>query len=266
MTDVEQRWDDVVNEEEDPRKTNFLVMVLDRSGSMNPIRDEAIGAFNDQIRQVMESTEGQNIDVLVSLVTFSGSVDEPEHWCVPLHNVSNLVQSDFVPGGMTAMYDAVGFTINKLNEHPLINDPDSSVLIVTISDGYENSSRNFTSESLATMVKEMQDSGRWTFAYEGANQDLAEVQASTGFNIGSTMSFDANVQGMAASTLTRSRASQAYYTSAIAAPAGEAFASESFYSPDGSNSLNLTEPEPTTGTIVSTSETTTDTVDNSEAE
>lgn len=240
MTDTEQRWDDVVNEDNQLERTNFLVLVLDRSSSMASLRAEAIGAFNEQLKTVREATEDTNVNVLVSLVTFAGRVDTPELWCTPLHQVLDLTEDNYVPQGMTAMYDAVGYTIQELQEHPLINDENSSVLVVVISDGHENSSREFDSPKLAAIIKEMQDSGRWTFAYEGANQDLAVVSMNIGINRGSTLSFVADAVGMAISGQIRQEASRQYYSNVSK---GLATQSTSFYD---DAKKTPTDPEPST--------------------
>lgn len=213
MTDAENRFEQIVNEDVEARKTNFVAMVLDRSSSMHSIRDEAVGAFNEQIRTIREATEGQNIDVVVGLVTFSNRVDEPVFWNLPLHDVPELRPEDYIPSGMTAMRDGVGFTIDRLKEFSNINDEDTSVLVVVISDGHENNSREYSSEMLANRIKECQDTGRWTFVYEGANQDLSVVSAETNIPTLNTLSFDASASGMGQSRGIRRLATNRYYRS-----------------------------------------------------
>lgn len=236
MTDADNRFEQIANDsdetEAEDRRTNFLVMVLDRSSSMSSLRQQAIEAFNSQLSTIRETTQGQPIDVLVSLVTFSDTVDPPTYWCVPLSEIAELTPETYVPNGMTAMRDGVGSAISRLSRHELIDSPNSSVLVVVISDGKENHSIEFTPQQLADLITEKQNTGRWTFVYEGANQDLTEVAEDTGIYLGNTLGFDASVQGMDTSRLLRREATQRYYTMASTAPVGAAVASADFYSGD----------------------------------
>lgn len=230
MSDADNRFEQVVNEDAEPRRLNLIAMVLDRSGSMAPVMDEAIGAFNDQIRTTREATEDQPIDVLVSLVTFASEVDEPVYWNVPLHQVNEFTKADYIPGGWTAMRDAVGFTIDRLKQHPDIDDENTTVLVVIISDGAENNSREYSPEALAERVNACQDTNRWTFVYEGANQDLAKVSQATRIAKGNMLGFDATVQGMQQSGMLRQQSVTSYYRGV---GTGEVTCSTNFYNQTG---------------------------------
>jgi len=231
MTDAETRWDDVVNEDNAPeeevvRRRNYVAMVLDRSSSMSSIRQETIDAFNEQIRTIRETVEEQPIDVFVSLVTFADFVDDPVFWNIPLSDVADLNLDTYAPNGMTAMVDGVASTIERLSEIETIDDDNTSVLVVVLSDGAENHSRRYSSEQLAAMVTEKQNTGRWTFVYEGANQDLTEVSKGTTIPVANTLSFTADTAGVRGMSTSRQRATANYFNDIAG---GVATASASFY-------------------------------------
>jgi uncharacterized protein YegL len=195
------------------RAKHYAVMVLDRSGSMERIGVEAVGAVNSQLENTKKGVEDGLMEAEVSLVTFSSQVDTPEFWCTPIDEVQPLKEEDYTPRGFTAMYDAVGYAITELLKRADINEPDTTVLMIIISDGHENASRQYNAQGISNMVRELQDTSRWTFAYEGADQDLAAVQQSTNINTGNMLRFAANADGMGIATRSRRMASQAYYDS-----------------------------------------------------
>ena len=210
MSRIEQAVEEANSEAK--RAKHYVAFILDRSTSMTSIREEAVDAFNRQVEQTKKTLEGnKDIDVEVSLVTFSTQVDTPEIWCKPLEQMQPITREDFVPSGWTAMYDAIGFTVNKLKEQKDIDDPMTTVLMIVVSDGHENYSRNFGAHAISQLMSDVQETKRWTVVYEGANIDLAAVQGATGIAQANTMLFQADAGGMRTQTATRARASQAYY-------------------------------------------------------
>lgn len=173
---------------------NRIAIVLDRSSSMECMRDQAINMFNEQVDAIIE--ENEDMDTKVSLVTFSSNVDGPEIWNEPVDKLRKLTRRSYRPSGCTAMYDAVGTTVDKLRALPEAEDPDCSFLVVVISDGYENASREYTSEMLSSRVKKLQDKKNWTFTYLGAEQDLAEVAKATGIHQDNMIMYAASAGGM----------------------------------------------------------------------
>jgi len=231
MTDRLEQVIDEVNEGPVQMK-HYVVFLLDRSTSMKSIREEALDCINHQVEQTKSGLEGQDhIKTEVSLVTFSSKVDQPELWCRPLQEIDPIPLEDYEPFGMTAMYDAVGYVIQRLQQQPDINDKNTSVLMFIMSDGVENNSKNFGASHISAMVREMQATGRWTFVYEGANQDLAEVQDATNINAGNTIRWTADAAGLRQMTITKDVASQQYYDHLVNASntGGGAVASTGFY-------------------------------------
>jgi len=236
MTDRLKNVIDEVNEGPVQMK-HYVVFVLDGSGSMESIKKEAIESFNHQIAQTKSGLAGQeHITTEVCLVTFASRVHEPELWCRPLAEIKPFPAEDYEPGGLTAMYDAVGYAIQRLQQQPDINDKNTSVLMFILSDGHENNSKNFSASHISAMVREMQATERWTFVYEGANQDLATVQDAVSINAGNFMQWTPDAAGLQQMTFSRENASQHYYDHLVnvSNTGGGTVCSSGFYS-DGNN-------------------------------
>lgn len=159
-----------------PRATTHVALILDRSGSMAAIRQEVVSGYNEQIDQLRAwAKKGQ--DIRVTLVTFNDQTTT-HYFDLPIDEIDYIKDFEYQPSGMTAMYDAVGSTLTRLKALP--EGPSSAFLVVTLSDGMENSSRRYSSSTIAEMVQTLQKTECWTFSYIGANQDLVEVQAAIG--------------------------------------------------------------------------------------
>lgn len=187
---------------------NRIAIILDRSGSMATIRTETVDAFNEQVKAIKASSK--DMDTKVSLVTFASEKDEPLIWNKATRNLKKLELKDYIPNGMTAMYDAVGFTINEFKQLKEFNDKNTSFLIVIISDGEENNSKAYRSADIAELVKELTATQKWTFTYLGANQDLSKVSQNLGLSLGNTMSFVASSAGVAAGSAINASATTTY--------------------------------------------------------
>ena len=86
-------------------------------------------------------------------------------------------------------------------------------MVSIISDGQENSSVDWTSERLAEKIQQLQDTGRWTFSYVGANVDLSKVQQQTGIHISNIMSYTSDAAGTKAAFANRAASVGAYTAS-----------------------------------------------------
>lgn len=176
----------------------FIALIVDKSGSMSSIRAEAIEHFNEQIEKIKE--ESKDINTYVTLVLFNHDV-ETKFFNQSVDRLEPLTMRTYTPDGMTAMYDAVGKTIDRMqNEIPELKNKDNAALVVVLSDGCENSSKNYTQADIAERVQKFQDTKRWTFAYLGANQDLSVVTDKLNIPRGNVSAFVATKSGMARAT------------------------------------------------------------------
>lgn len=151
----------------------YVTIVLDKSGSMSGTRLQTIEGFNEQIQQIKENAKDQ--ELYTSLVTFNGNVFE-HFWCVKAEELKEATTEDYIPNGNTAMYDGIGYALNKLQK-TVKDDEDTAYLVIIISDGEENSSQKFTSSAIREIIGGLQETKRWTFTYMGCNEKDLEQMA-----------------------------------------------------------------------------------------
>jgi len=185
-----------------------VAILLDSSSSMNSIRDEVIDAFNEQVTTL--KTDENELPTKVSLVTFGSKVNDPILWNRRPSRLEPLTEDTYKPSGMTALYDGMGTTIDRLNQLPEANDEDTNFLVVVISDGAENNSKEYQSSFLKKRIQELEKSGRWEFSYIGANQDMLTVSRDLGIKLDSTFAFNATSDGVTSMSKTYANATSSY--------------------------------------------------------
>lgn len=172
-------------------KTALLAFVLDKSGSMDSIRGATISGFNeyknDQARQPGKA--------LMSLMMFDTDFVSV-CGAVPIAEVDDLTQANYKPGGCTALYDAIAHTVRGVDEYieHAERRPDK-VLVVIMTDGQENSSREFDRDRVFRMITDRQDNRGYEFVYLGANQDSYVMGRSIGVAQGRMMNWHADEVG-----------------------------------------------------------------------
>ena len=192
---------------------HYTVLVLDASGSMGTMRDEAMSAFNEQLRDIRQATKDSDIKSRIGFVKFASTVQDIDIWDRPIGKVNNLQKKDYKTGGLTAMLDGVGAAIDKLMDLEDIDDENTSVLVNIISDGNENNSKEYSFERLSNKIKGLTKTGRWTFTYTGANQYLSVLSERMNIPSGNMSGFVATSKGMEISNLTRSKGMSNYFSS-----------------------------------------------------
>lgn len=145
-----------------------LTLILDRSGSMQSIADDAIGGFNTFI----EAQRREPDPARFSLVLFDDQYEVP--WkSVPLVEVPLLTRKTFVPRGSTALLDAIGRTLKKMSESFARRKPadrPDKVIVAILTDGQENASRTYSQLHIADLIAAKRALG-WEFVFLAANQD-----------------------------------------------------------------------------------------------
>lgn len=176
----------------DQEERSILInFVLDKSGSMDVIREATISGFNEFLREQQE--EGGKAAMTLTLFdTFFTTVER----ATPIHEVRPLDHGAYRPGGMTALYDAIGHTMRITDDYVAERKPDQ-VLFVIMTDGQENASREFDRTAILRMIEERQQSAGYEFIYLGANQDSYAVGGGIGIRGGRTLDHAASpVQAM----------------------------------------------------------------------
>lgn len=149
-----------------------LGVVIDRSGSMEKVRGDAIGGFNSFLKSQKELPGDANMTV----VLFDTTVDT--YAVGPVKSVEPLTEKTYKPDGWTALYDAVGTTIDSIGKKLAAmgeEDRPSKVIIAILTDGEENSSKKYTRQDIFNKIKTQRDTYNWEFIFlaagEGAFQE-----------------------------------------------------------------------------------------------
>ena len=172
----------------------YNLIILDESGSMSPIREQALSGANETL-QTIRAAQQENPDdhQMISFVTFDAGARLPFVRTIidaeKIENVQDLTHDQYQPSGCTPLYDAMGLSVTALKE--LVKEGDH-VLVTVITDGLENSSTLFSAEMVKELVESLTSQG-WVFTYIGANQD--SEQTAGGLGIRSTMDFQASAMG-----------------------------------------------------------------------
>lgn len=158
-----------------------ITVILDRTGSMESIRDDTIGGFNTfLVKQKAEPGAAT-----LTLVQFdSQDPYEVIHRFKPIEDIPQLSRETYVPRASTPLLDALGHGINDL-EKALYDikeeDRPVKVVFVVVTDGQENSSREFRKDQIEKMIKEKTDKLDWQFIFLSA--DLAAIADAMSFGI-----------------------------------------------------------------------------------
>lgn len=153
----------------------FNVIILDRSGSMQSIRDAAIDSFNETLAGIRKAQErfADTQQHFVSLLTFCECEKNYIYDKAPVAETRPLTRDDYRPCCSTPLYDAMGFTLTSMRNY-VSKIEDHLVVVTIITDGHENASKEYTGSAVKKLVEELKGEG-WTFTYMGANQNAVEI-------------------------------------------------------------------------------------------
>lgn len=171
-----------------------IAFVLDRSGSMEVMKSEAIGGFNHFLSE-QKKEPGQ---VRFTLVLFDHLFEVPiDHQ--PLECVPPLNGETFTPRGNTALLDAMGRTIDTIGQR-LAKTPEdqrpSKVIIACLTDGFENASKQYSNEQISAMIEHQRTKYSWEFVFLGATIESRQMARSWTIAADDIDHFDANGPGM----------------------------------------------------------------------
>lgn len=183
-----------------------LCLVVDRSGSMQTIYKDMNGA----IQTLLDDQAALDGTIRVDVVLFDTTIDVAHENVHPSDVRHDLIE----PRGMTALNDAIGVAIKRLgNKFKIMDEGNrpSKVIVVVVTDGGENSSREYTAEQIKAMVTEQTDQWGWQFTYLAANVDAFATGSTYGFAANQTLQYVPTASGAtnsfaaASANITRSR-------------------------------------------------------------
>lgn len=166
-----------------------IICVVDRSGSMGSIKGDAIGSFNIFLEQ-QKKVPGEAV---FSLTLFN-TVYDVRHSGIPIKDVPALTDQTYVPGGLTALLDAVGKTIDEVGDRLAKTDEAARperVVFVILTDGQENSSREYKRDQVMQRIQHQTDVYKWEFVFLAAGKQAFTEAQSLGISLGNIVAYAA---------------------------------------------------------------------------
>jgi Mg-chelatase subunit ChlD len=212
-----------------PQET-YVAVVVDRSGSMSSIYEAALSGVNEQVKTLKANANVAG-KTFVSFIQFDDKIDVLFS-NRPAEDLEEFKDGDFSPRGTTAMYDGVGKAISELSAVKT-SAKNVGYLVVVISDGWENASKDYNKNSLAAEISRLQATGKWTFTYMLANQDLSQVSRDLNVPITNMSSFAATPTGVKGAYVVMNSASANY----MGARSRGIMALDTFYDDQGQTTI-----------------------------
>lgn len=183
-----------------------IYLLLDRSGSMESMRGDVIGGFN----QFVAEQQANGPDARITLVQFDSQ--DPQDVLIDARGIRRaqpLTTATFVPRGGTPLLDATGRLIARASvreqERKVLAKRPEDVTFVTITDGEENQSREYTRDAIRRLVADKQAKG-WSFVFLGAGLDAYAEARALGYDSRSVQAFAPDGAGTQASFASMSAA------------------------------------------------------------
>ena len=176
-----------------------IVVVVDRSGSMESIRDDAIGGFNSFLNE-QKAVKGK---ANLTLVMFDDQY-EVVYDSVDIQDVQPMTRETLVPRGSTALNDAIGKSLANLE----VKNPKKAIIVI-LTDGAENSSKEWTGAKVKEKVEAAQTKG-WEIVFLAANIDAAATAGTYGMAQGSARGFAPNAAGVLNASLVMTQSVTSY--------------------------------------------------------
>jgi len=168
-------------------KKTLVTLLLDRSGSMQSVKDDTIGAINAYIEELKKSESKIHFSLIMFDSMGNGCELSKLYVAEKILNVKPLTSSDFNPRGGTPLIDAACITIRAV-EDSLVGKKDTNVVFAIQTDGHENESRENTWSGLKSLIKEKEDKG-WEFLFMGCGIDAYKQGAMMGISKDKTLSY-----------------------------------------------------------------------------
>lgn len=172
-------------------KKTYYQIILDRSGSMGDCIDVTVSGFNEQLQLIRSMKEKfPEQEFVISLTIFNQDVELLLNNANP-NEASSLTGQTYIPQGTTALYDAIGKSVLKLQDlaGKEIEKDEATAVVVIITDGHENASRHFNFQTVSNLIKELDAQKNWTFSYLGATIDAVDIAASLNVKRDNSISF-----------------------------------------------------------------------------
>jgi len=137
--------------------------LLDETGSMMPKKEETIISFNNYVDSIKK--EKNSAKTKFTLAKFNTMNIEKPYERVNLKDVKPLTKENYKPDNCTNLYDAIGKIVSETKA-----EKNEKVLFVILTDGEENSSKEYDKKGIKILIEEKQKEG-WQFVFLGVGID-----------------------------------------------------------------------------------------------
>lgn len=202
---------------------NYIGIARDHSGSMASYARSAARDYNSNIVAIRDAAIAEYLDTIVSVVELgvfndtqghrfmrNGSAIRRAAFYSSVTFLRPLDENSYACEGGTPLFDAVGELIEGFEKAPDVDDPNVSFLIMAVTDGEENASSKWKT-ALGRKIKELQDTGRWTFVFrvpKGGRRSLAHL----GIPDENIYEWETSAKGMEQATQVTQQAIRQYYS------------------------------------------------------
>lgn len=170
-----------------------LTLILDRSGSIADIRESLLAGIN----QFLAGQAKEAGHTRISLIRFDDQFETV--WDrIPLSGATFLHSQDLVPRGRTALYDAIGLTLERTQEHLARLSPanrPAQVIVAVFTDGQENASRRFTRASLQDLISRCRNND-WQILFLASSLEALEDARDLGIDPKSSVRYENSAEGI----------------------------------------------------------------------
>ncbi len=170
-----------------------LVFILDRSGSMSGLEADTVGGYNSMLAK-QRAVQGE---CRITTVLFNNGY-ELLHDRIDIRAVKAITTKEYEVGGSTALLDAIGTTIDKIDnvqKHTAEDYRAEKVMFVIITDGEENSSREYSAEKVKRQIEQQKMKHGWEFVFLGANIDAVQTAGRFGIGADRALNYLADSEG-----------------------------------------------------------------------
>lgn len=176
-------------------KTNLteLVFILDKSGSMAGLESDTIGGFNAMLKKQQEEPG----EAVITTVLFDDKY-ELLHDRINIQGLRPITEKEYFVGGCTALLDAIGKTIHKIENAQRYTAEEQradKVMFVITTDGMENASKEYNYEKIKEMIEKQKVNYGWEFIFLGANIDAVATARQFGISADRAANYNADKEG-----------------------------------------------------------------------
>lgn len=166
-----------------PSETHYL-LILDESGSMHSVRQQTLDGLNEQIQSINKlEKQYPGHKYFINILKFD---DDFRDLIIdtPVSKVRKFTLEDYVPNASTALRDAIGYGVTRLQGkiENKVSSGDAKALVIILTDGQENASRKYSPEEIKGLITKLDATQSWTFTFIGANQDSVTTAGSYGIH------------------------------------------------------------------------------------